>query len=270
MINCSFPDLPKLLNWTISLSKKAGTMLADFPKDQFNTSHKGEIDLLTDADLKSEAFIIESIRKEFSDHAILSEEAGANDNASDYCWIIDPLDGTTNYSRGLPFYCVSIALSINRKVVLGVIYAPELRQLFFASSQGGAFLNNNRIHVSSTSKLKEAFLVTGFPYTMHHSDIDNIDLFRAFSKRCIAVRRLGSAALDLCYVAKGIFDAYWELQLNPWDFAAGSVIVTEAGGTCTTIDNTRLDFFHSSSLLASNINLHTPMKDLIQEIHVQQ
>lgn len=265
MMDQSCSDLDPILQWTIKLANQAGKLLLDFPRSRMNTIHKGAIDLLTDADLECEQLIISAIRESFPYHSILSEEKGSNNTKSNFCWIIDPLDGTTNYSRGLPMYCVSIALSYKNEILLGVIQAPELAHLYYASKGEGAFDNHQKMRVSSVSELSNSFLVTGFPYTMHTSDVDNIDLFRCFSKQSLAVRRIGSAALDLCYVAKGVFDAYWELRLNPWDFAAGSLIVTEAGGTISNMRGNELDPYHPSSILACNPYIQKTMLDKIRQ-----
>ena len=265
MMDQSCSDLDPILQWTIKLANQAGKFLLNFPRNQINTVHKGEIDLLTNADLECEQLIVSAIRESFPYHSILSEEKGSNNTKSNFCWIIDPLDGTTNYSRGLPMYCVSIALSYKNEILIGVIDAPELGHHYYASKGEGAYDKHQKMRVSSVSELSNSFLVTGFPYTMHHSDVDNIELFRSFSKQSLAVRRIGSAALDLCYVAKGIFDAYWELSLNPWDFAAGSLIVTEAGGTISDMEGNELNPYHPSSILASNPYIQKTMMDKIHQ-----
>jgi myo-inositol-1(or 4)-monophosphatase len=265
MMDQSCSDLDPILRWAIKLAGKAGKLLLEFPRNRINTVHKGEIDLLTDADLECEQLILSAIHESFPYHSILSEEKGSNNTKSNFCWIVDPLDGTTNYSRGLPMYCVSIALSYKNEILLGVIHAPELGHLYYASKGEGAYDNHQKMRVSSVSDLSTSFLVTGFPYTMHQSDIDNIDLFRLFSKQCLAVRRIGSAALDLCYVAKGVFDAYWELKLHPWDFAAGSLIVTEAGGMISNMSGKELEPYSPSSVLACNPYIQKIMLEKIQE-----
>jgi len=230
-----------------------------------NTKHKGDIDLVTDADLECERYLISAIKEKFPDHSILSEEKGSSYQNSPYCWIIDPIDGTTNYSRGLPFYGISFALAYYDEVIFGIVHAPELHMFFHAEKGKGSYLNMQPINVSSNTQINSSFLVTGFPYTMRCSDRDNIDLFRRFSKISLAVRRLGSASLDFCFVAKGTFDAYWEQYLKPWDFAAGMLIVTEAKGQVSTMKNEILSPLKPNSILASNSLLHKQLLVVISQ-----
>jgi myo-inositol-1(or 4)-monophosphatase len=188
------------------------------------------IDLVTDVDRASDAWIVERLRGARPDDAILSEEAGLQEGGSGIRWIVDPLDGTTNYAHGFPHFAVSIGAWQDGAGVAGVIYDPLRDELFAAARGHGASLNGKPIHVSSTGELHRALLGTGFAYNVHEARIDNLDYFARFLKRARAVRRAGSAALDLAYVACGRFDGFWELGLHPWDVAAGLLIVEEAGG----------------------------------------
>lgn len=195
--------------------------------------HKGEIDLVTRIDRRSEAAVLRVIRRAFPAHGVLAEEGGASAGDGEHLWVIDPLDGTTNYSRGFPFFCVSVALARAGSVIAGAVYQPLLGELFTAVRGRGAFLNGERLRVSAQPLLDQAFLATGFPYDIRRSRRNNLDNFTRFATRCLAVRRAGAAALDLAYVAAGRFDGFWELKLRPWDVAAGSLLIEEAGGAIT-------------------------------------
>jgi len=221
-------------------------------------SYKGRINLVTDVDKKAEGIIIKKILSAFPDHSILSEEIGSKKGTSDCKWIIDPLDGTTNFARSFPFFCVSIALEKKGKVILGVIYDPLRDELFFAEEKKGAYLNKKRISVSKTKKLSKAFLATGFAYGIKEAKDNNIRNFKNFLMRSLAIRRAGSAALDFCYVACGRFDGFWEVGLHPWDCAAGTLIIKEAGGAVTKFDGS--DYSHYNEyVLASNGLIHKQM-----------
>jgi len=221
-------------------------------------SYKGAINLVTDVDKKCEDMIVRTVKRCFPSHSILSEENYTKITPAEYRWIIDPLDGTTNFFRGLPIYSVSVALEHKDEIIAGVVYDPERQELFTAETGKGAFLNKRRIHVSSVSTLKRAFLVTGFAYNIRTSMLDNMDNFAAFIKRTLAVRRLGSAALDLCYVACGRFDGFWEKDLHPWDAAAGTLIVKEAGGRVTKFGGSPFSSY-DKELLSSNSKIHKHM-----------
>ncbi len=213
-------------------------------------SYKGRDNIVTDVDKASERLIIKKIRKAFSDHSILSEERAPLTRASGYKWIIDPLDGTTNFAHAFPFFCVSIGLEYNGDIILGVVYDPMRRELYCAEAGKGAYLNKKRIHVSKVEKLSGSFLATGFSYGNMRKD-KNIDNFKRLLMRSLAIRRAGSAALDLCYVACGRFDGYWELFLKPWDSAAGILIVKEAGGQVTRLNGGAYSHY-DDELLATN------------------
>jgi myo-inositol-1(or 4)-monophosphatase len=219
---------------------------------------KGEINLVTEVDRICEQRIIEIIKEAHPQHNILSEETPMPEGSSSFRWIIDPLDGTTNYAHGYPFFCTSIALELEGEIVLGVIYDPLLDELFTAQQGEGAFLNGERIAVSATERLTEALICTGFPYDLRESPVNNLDHFNHFIMEARAIRRDGSAALDLCYVAAGRFDGFWELKLYPWDVAAGKLLVEEAGGVVTDFEGGPLDIYGQKTL-ASNRKIHEEM-----------
>ncbi|MGD2278536.1 MAG: inositol monophosphatase family protein [Candidatus Omnitrophota bacterium] len=214
----------------------------------------GRTDLVTDVDKKCEGMIVEKIKKEFPSHSMLAEEGGEYGRKAEYQWIIDPLDGTTNYAHTFPVFCFSIALMTKEQVRLGVVYDPTREELFTAEEGKGAFLNKKRIKVSNTKELGYSLLATGFAYNIE-GKLQNLDYFTKMIKSAQAVRRLGSAALDLCYVACGRLDGFWELGLKPWDTAAGQLLVKEAGGKITAIDGKTFDIY-GDDIVASNGYFH--------------
>jgi len=220
-------------------------------------SYKGAKNIVTNVDKKAEEIIIDRILSDFPGHSVLSEEMGAKDSGSAFKWLIDPLDGTSNFSRGFPFFAVSIGLEKKGRIILGVVYDPVRDELFFAEEGMGAYLNNKRITVSRTKRLSDAFLATGFAYEKTKIR-DNIKYFKSFLLSCFAVRRPGSAALDFSYVACGRLDGFWELYLNPWDCAAGSLIVKEAGGRVTRFDGSGYSHY-DKEVLATNGLVHRQM-----------
>lgn len=224
---------------------------------------KGSIDLVTEWDLKSQAYITEKIRRKFPDHDILGEEAGLNRRTSPFCWILDPLDGTTNFVHGFPFYCVSLALLEERQLRIGLVHNPELEETFWAISGQGAFCNGRQLQVSTISRLKESLLATGFPYNIHRTHARIIRRFERLITRTQGVRRPGSAALDLCYVARGVYDGFWEEHLKPWDTAAGILIVEEAGGTVTDFSGKSFPLF-KKEIAASNGRLHRELLERLK------
>src|SRR5687767_13432492 len=229
-------------------------------------SNKGDIDLVTDADLASENLIIERIRSYYPQHAILAEESGetvlVGGKRSEWKWVIDPLDGTTNYAHGYPCFCVSIALEHNGVVEIGVIYDPVRDEMFAAERGSGATLNSRRISVSEVEELKDAMLCTGFPYNVRERPDFTRD-FTNFTMAAQAVRRDGSAAIDLAYVACGRFDGFWEDGLNPWDIAAGILLIQEAGGRVTDFRDAPLDIY-TPKVLASNGLVHKAMMGVLK------
>jgi myo-inositol-1(or 4)-monophosphatase len=249
-------------SFAISVAKEAGKILRDNLDRKFAVNHKGQIDLVTEIDLLSEKFIKEQIATHYPKHQILAEEGGITPAASEYRWIVDPLDGTTNYAHRYPVFCVSIALEHAGRVVLGVIYDPMRDEIFVAEAGGGATLNNRPIHVSDTATLKDSLLVTGFPYDIKTSQKNNLNYFMIFSMNARAVRRDGSAALDLCYAAAGRFDGFWEMKLGAWDAAAGALILQEAGGKISKFDGSPFDLYYPE-LLASNGLIHDEMMRLL-------
>ncbi|HEX5235192.1 MAG TPA: inositol monophosphatase family protein [Silvibacterium sp.] len=246
------------------IAREAGALLRGYYRKGVATEYKGDVDLVTEADRASEKLIVERLREVFPEHGVFGEEGTRSHLESEYRWYIDPLDGTTNFAHGFPVFCVSLGLerrfgkvSSERsaaadegEIVAAVIYDPLREELFTAEKGLGAYLNGARIHVSRTRVLAEALVATGFPSHKRH-DNPNIHFYHQFTLRSHGVRRAGSAALDLAYTACGRLDAYWEFNLNAWDTAAGSLLVTEAGGTMTRFDGSqfRLD---SKEILATN------------------
>lgn len=225
---------------------------------------KGEIDLVTEGDRAAERIILEMIRQRFPDHAILAEESGEHDGEAPARWIVDPLDGTTNYAHGLPIFAVSIAVEVEGRLQVGVVYNPATGEKFEARRGCGAVRNGRPIRVSTTGDLGRSLLVTGFAYNVRRTDENNLDHFANFLGRSQGLRRLGSAALDLCYVASGAFDGYWETQLNPWDLAAGWLIVEEAGGVVTDLSGRQLTL-GANQILASNGRIHEAMLAVLRQ-----
>jgi myo-inositol-1(or 4)-monophosphatase len=242
----------------IQAALKAGEILNKNRGRVKRVDYKGKINIVTEIDLLSEQAILRLIKKNYPNHSILTEESKGQKTDSDYKWIIDPLDGTTNYAHDFPSYCISIALEKEGKVILGVVYNPLLEELFTVEAGKGSFLNRRRIHVSSTRDLSKSFLATGFPYDIRESKITNLDHFANFAIRSLAIRRAGSAALDLCYLAMGRFDGFWELKLSPWDTAAGTLLVEEAGGKVSDFNGKKYSIY-SKHLLATNGKIHQQM-----------
>ncbi|MFN8596994.1 MAG: inositol monophosphatase family protein [Anaerolineae bacterium] len=239
-------------------AREAGAVLRELNQRGVTAEYKGEIDLVTEADRASERLILDRIRAAYPDHAILSEESGANQQASRYQWIADPLDGTTNFAHGYPAFSVTLALLVDDVIELGVTYDPLRDELFTAQRGRGAWLNDRAIHVSKTARLDRALLCTGFPYDRRTNPHNNTRQFVDFLTHAQAVLRVGSAALDLAYVACGRLDGYWEFRLNAWDMAVGVLLVNEAGGQATEPDGTPLRQW-SGRVVASNGLFHSEM-----------
>jgi len=245
-----------------AVAREAGALLLERLHDPHIVQYKGEINLVTEADHLSEALIVGRIRRKFPGHDILTEESPETANGSGFRWIIDPLDGTTNYAHGYPVFCVSIALEVKGVIMLGAVYNPMLDELFTAERGSGAFLNGRRLTVSRTETLSRSLLATGFPYDIREDRNNNINYFKVMALSAQAVRRAGSAALDLAYIAAGRFDGFWELKLMPWDTTAGWLLVEEAGGSVTDL---RGDPYHlySKDMLASNGLVHAEMARIL-------
>jgi myo-inositol-1(or 4)-monophosphatase len=254
-----------LLNFAIDVARDAGGLLMQ-RLGAAKVTNKGDIDLVTEADLASENLIIERIRSYFPQHGILAEESGEAElvggaKRSEWKWIIDPLDGTTNYAHSYPCFCVSIALEHARVLEIGVVYDPVRDEMFAAERGNGATLNDRKITVSSVEELKDAMLCTGFPYNVRERPDFTRD-FANFTMAAQAVRRDGSAALDLAYVACGRFDGFWEDGLSPWDIAAGQILIEEARGKVTNFDNEPLSIY-TKKVLASNGLVHDAMRRVL-------
>ena len=254
-----------MLSFAIQVARDAGNLLVQ-RLGAAQISNKGDIDLVTEADIAAEEFIIERIRSHYPLHGILAEESGeavaVGPGRSDWKWIIDPLDGTTNYAHGYPCFCVSIALEHAGILEVGVVYDPMRDEMFAAERGQGATLNERRIRVSKIEDLNSAMLCTGFPYDVRTRP-DFARDFATFTLHAQAVRRDGSAALDLAYVACGRFDGFWEDGLNTWDIAAGALLIKEAGGRITNFDNEPLDIY-TKKVVASNGLIHASMLTLLR------
>lgn len=255
----------QFLATAIEVVRRAGEMqMARFGAADVQIDKKGTIDLVTEVDVAVEHMFRDLIGARYPDHQILAEEmGGSRDVPKGPCWVFDPIDGTTNYAHGIPIFCSSLALEVDGVPQVGAIYDPTRQELFTAERGGGAYLNGRPLHVSTTDALVDAVLVTGFPYDVHSRVDEIVGLFAAFIGQARAVRRLGSAAIDLCYVAAGRMDAFWETDLKAWDVAAGALIVTEAGGVVTTTGG---DPFSSrvGDMLATNGRLHGPMVEVVR------
>jgi myo-inositol-1(or 4)-monophosphatase len=260
------------LETAVDIVRRAGEIQMSRRASGFTVSKKGAIDLVTEVDLECERLCRAVIAERFPDHDVLAEEFGSNQASatpSRWRWIFDPLDGTTNYAHGLPIFCASLGLEVDGHGTLGAVYDPSRDELFTAERGQGAFLNGERLRVSRGGRLDDALLVTGFPYDVREKIAPLVELFGEFLLHARAVRRLGSAALDLCYVAAGRFDGFWEQHLKPWDVAAGAVIVEEAGGQVTGMDGSPFDPA-SAHLVASNGQLHPQILRVITELQARR
>jgi myo-inositol-1(or 4)-monophosphatase len=256
---------PLFLTTAIEAVVRAGDLqMARFGHD-IQIDKKGDIDLVTEVDVAVERMFRDLIAERFPDHQILAEEfGGANAVPEGPCWVFDPIDGTSNYAHGLPIFCASLALEIDGVPELAAVYDPNRKELFTAERGGGAFLNGRPLRVSRAARMVEAMLVTGFPYDVHSRVDEIVGLFAAFVGQARAVRRLGSAAIDLCWVAAGRMDGFWESDLKPWDIAGGALIVEEAGGWVTRMDGSAF-MSRAGDVLASNGHLHQAMLQVIQQ-----
>jgi myo-inositol-1(or 4)-monophosphatase len=247
-----------------TIAREAGALLLEKFKQRIGFTYKGDVDLVTEADKAAEKLITDRIRQQFPGHDLFGEEGTRTDMGSDYRWYIDPLDGTTNFAHGFPVFCVSLGLEFKGERVAGVLYDPTRDEMFAAEKGGGAFLNGERIQVSKVDNLAECLTGTGFPSHKRHKN-PNINFYHVITLRTHGVRRAGSAALDLANVASGRLDVFWEFNLNPWDTAAGVVLVTEAGGKVTRFDGSPW-LLDSKETLATNGIVHQAMMELMQQI----
>jgi myo-inositol-1(or 4)-monophosphatase len=253
----------ELLDYAIHASQLAGAILSEgYGKPLSLRSKEGMHNIVTQYDIAAERAIIDSLRSATPSAAFHAEESGRGVGTDDLTWIIDPLDGTVNFAHGIPFFCVSIAATIRNALVCGVIYNPLSNELFTASLHGGARLNGELIAVSPTSMIQESILATGFPYNVAENPLGCIEQFDVVVRTGTPVRRLGSAALDLAYTAAGRFDGFWESVLQPWDIAAGVLIVQEAGGKVTNYSSNTFDL-SNSSVVATNGHIHDELSALL-------
>lgn len=255
------PD-PRFLATAVEAVVRAGDIQMSRFRSGLRIDKKGAIDIVTEVDLEVERTFRAMVAERFPDHDVLAEELGGESTGASHRWVFDPLDGTTNYAHGLPIFCASLALEIDGEAAVAAVYDPTRRELFTAERGIGAWLNGEPLRVSNTAVLLDALLVTGFPYTVQQEPERYLDLFQAFITRARAVRRLGSAAIDLCYVAAGRMDAFWEEHLKPWDTRAGALIVEEAGGRVTGMDGGAW-LPANGHILATNGALHADMLEVI-------
>jgi len=254
------------LEFVNEIAMQAGQILQSFIGMDLDVQHKSRTDLVTKADHAAEKFLLEAIQQAFPDHAINAEESGEWEGGPDHQWYIDPLDGTLNYAHGLPIYCVSIGYAYKGEMSLGVVYDPTRDELFTAEKGAGAALNGRPIQVSAFTDLIDCMLVTGFPHDVWGTPIDNTDNFIQFSKLSQTVRRLGSAALDVVYVAAGRLDGFWEPSIYEWDVAAGGLIVREAGGVVTNVFGESAFLDKPVSIVCANPAIHVKMLDVLAEV----
>ena len=261
------PHPPLFLATAIESVLRAGEIqLAHFDRG-VRIDKKGVIDLVTEADVAVERMFRALVGERFPDHGVLAEELQASTlppDGSTPCWIFDPIDGTTNFAHGLPIFCASLALEIEGRIEIAAVYDPTRHELFTAERGGGAFLNGVPMRVSPAAELVDSVLCTGFPYDVHETVGEIVGLFERFVGCARAVRRLGSAALDLCYVAAGRLDGFWEQRLQAWDIAAGALLVEEAGGQISTLGGAEFDA-HRGQVLASNGQIHDAMLAIIRD-----
>ncbi len=241
---------------------EAGRILKELYGNINSISKKGKIDLVTEADLASEKAVIDAVTGDFPDHMVLSEEAGEHGERSDRLWIIDPLDGTTNFAHSFPFFGVSIALQVENEIVAGVVFNPVLDEFFEAEKGKGAYLNKKSIKVSGKGSLKDSLIGTGFPYDVYENPEPVLDYMKKMIVQAQGIRRAGAAAVDLCYVAAGRLDGFWEQGLKPWDTAAGSIILQEAGGVISDYNGNSYNPF-VKTILASTPGIHKKMLEII-------
>jgi len=249
----------------IGITRQAG----DYVRSKFNSNlhlefKTNESDLVTEVDKNSEKMIVDFIQKKYPSHGIITEEGGSLSSKSEYNWVIDPLDGTVNFAHGLPLFAVSIGIQKNDETIAGVVFDIMQDMLYSAELGSGAVQNGKPIKVSNNENLRQALLVTGFPYDVAENPENALGKFTAFTKAARGIRRLGSAAIDFCYVANGVFDGFWEVHLKPWDMCAGKLIVEEAGGMVTDFNGAHINIF-SKRILASNGRVHDAMINVLEK-----
>jgi myo-inositol-1(or 4)-monophosphatase len=254
-----------MINDIIYISKEAGELI----RSKFNTNFSfefksNESDLVTEVDKASEKIIVDFIRKKYPSHGIITEEGGTSLSKSEYNWVVDPIDGTTNFAHGLPIFAVSIGVQKNGETVAGVVYDIMQNIIYSAEINSGAYENSKKIIVNDNDNLRHALLVTGFPYDVRENPENALGKFVAFTREARGIRRLGSAAIDFCYIANGVFDGFWEVHLKPWDLCAGTLIVEEAGGLVTDFDGSQINIF-SKIILASNGKVHDAMIEVLKQ-----
>ena len=251
------------LNFSKEIAFEAGKILSKhFGNIKTINKKSSYVDLVTKADLKSENLLVRCIQKKFPKHNIITEESDLKENKSDFRWVLDPLDGTTNFVHNLPIFAVSIGLQYRKKTILGVVYNPAADKMFYASKNNNSYLNGNLINISSSKTLSDSLIVTGFPYLKDDKWDKSFDIFKDIYSQTRGVRRLGAAALDLCFVAMGRFEAFYEFNLKPWDICAGAIIAKEAGASVTDWNNKPYQF-SGNRILATNTNIHKAMVDIL-------
>lgn len=246
--------MPSYIETAMQIAREAGEVLLQFLEKRPDFEVKGEQDLITEADRAAEALVLEQLRNHFPAHSVIAEESGLHDRQSEYCWYVDPLDGTTNFAHSYPAFCVSIGLAHAGELIAGVVFDPLRNEMFSAEKGAGAYLNNRRIRVSKVPSIDVSLLATGFPSRKRHEDV-NVHFFYQLGVKAHGIRRSGSAAIDLASVASGRLDGFWEFGLHPWDVAAGLLLVSEAGGRYTDMRGGAFDF-NSPHLIADNGHLH--------------
>jgi len=254
-----------MINDLLQISKEAGEIIRENFNKNIKVDYKSnEKDLVTEVDKLSEKHITDFIKRKYPSHGILAEEGGNIKEGEEYLWVIDPLDGTVNFAHGLPVFSISIGLRKNRQTIAGVVYDIMQNIIYSAEKGNGAFADSQKIRVTENANLGHALLVTGFPYTISSNPDNALGKFTSLTMAARGIRRLGSAAIDFCYVAKGVFDGFWEVFLNPWDMCAGKLIVEEAGGLVTDFDGNDIDIY-SKRILATNGKIHQPMIEILKK-----
>jgi myo-inositol-1(or 4)-monophosphatase len=256
--------LASYLEIAMEIARESGALLATYFEKRVGFELKGDFDLVTEADRASERLVVERLRSHFPAHSIVAEEGGGHEGKSEFRWYVDPLDGTTNFAHGYPIYNVTMGLERDGEMLVGVVFDPSRQEMFSAERGAGAYLNNRRIRVSAAKRLEDSLVATGFPSRKRHLNV-NIHFYHQMAMATHGVRRGGSAAIDLAYVACGRLDAFWEFGLNPWDMAAGTLLVTEAGGRCSEMKG-GAHGMKSPHLLASNGAVHAETLALFGEI----